>query len=119
MFRESVAQNPTMAVSCGMKTRQKSAAVANFEPEAKSERGLPVAARTLIMAQTRSASPETIRNGAAQDSSHLIELIPCQTKWRLMSQKARKHTPCQGVRPRAVMWLAMSDVVLIHPSPPR
>src|SRR5215471_14944426 len=99
MFSESVAQNPTMAVSCGMNTRQKSALVANLEPDANKLRGLPVAVRTLTIAHASSAKPATIRNGAAHDSSHLIELMPCHTKWRLMSQNTRKHAPCHGVRP--------------------
>src|SRR3954463_10487782 len=82
MFSESVAQKPTIAVSCGTKTRQNSPGVLNFEPCEKSSRTEP----SFHVAHQSRASPATIRNGAAHDSSHLIESIPCHTKCRFTAQ---------------------------------
>src|SRR6185503_5620098 len=99
MFSESVAQKPTIAVSCGTKTFQKSLGVLNLLSWPKRTDASP----TFAIAQPMRARPATIRNGAAQLSSHLIELMPCQTKCRFTSQNARKQANCQGVAPSAVM----------------
>src|ERR1051325_4406588 len=95
MFVVSVAQNPTIAVSCGPNARQNSALVLNALPCPNSTDTSP----TFTIAHTISANPATIKNGAAQLSSHLIELIPCHTKCRFTSQNARKHANCHPVIP--------------------
>src|SRR5882724_10234235 len=114
MLRESVAQKPTMAVSWGTKTFQNSPLVLNLLPCPKSTDTSP----TSTMAHATSANPATIKNGAAQLSSHLIELMPCQTKCRFTSQKARKQASCHQVTPRDVRCCAWSAAVSTQPSPP-
>src|SRR5262245_38447457 len=114
MFKDSVAQNPTIAVSCGMNTRQNSPPDWNLDFWLNSADASP----TFTIAHTISASPDAIRNGAVQDSSHLIELIPFQMKYTLMSQNARKHAICHGVSPSIVRCAARSAARSTHPSPP-
>src|ERR1043166_4821097 len=77
MFRLKVAQKPTIAVNCGTNTFQNSALSLNVEPWLKSFDVSP----TFASAHHISASPATIRNGAAQLSSHLIELITFPMKY--------------------------------------
>src|SRR5436190_17380983 len=69
IFSDSVAQNPTIAVNCGTKVFQNSALVLNLLPCPNSADTSP----TFTIAHTISPNPATIRNGAAQLSSHLIE----------------------------------------------
>src|SRR5689334_14471532 len=106
MLSESVAQKPTMAVSWGTKTFQNSPVVLNWDFCENTEDTEPVIWCTFQRAQNMRARPPAMRNGAAQDSSHLIESMPCQTKWTLMSQKSRKQPSCHQVMPRTVMLCA-------------
>ena len=96
MFRLSVAQKPTMAVSCGWKIDQKDLLSGRCVLESKSE----PRSSTEKRAQANSARLQRIRKGAAKTSTHLIDSIPVTTIATCRTQNARKHRNWIVVIPR-------------------
>src|SRR5688572_24631084 len=86
MFRASVAQKPTMAVSEGTKKARNSPVDWNLLGCARI--GPIPPARS--MAQASNARPAAIRNGAAQASRNLIDSLPRTTMYMFQSQNAKK-----------------------------
>jgi len=122
MLSASVAQKPTMAVSEGTKKTKNSRPVWNLLGRARIGPRPPARA----IAQPRSASPATIKNGAAQASSRLIELLPRTTIYMFQSQKAKKaiHTAPgtlsqTGNAVRSMVWIAVPPIQVWMPNQPQ
>ena len=83
MLSESVAQKPTIAVRPGRnRVKKKSKNERSARPCTSASDSARIAPRlpTFVMAQTSSATPARIRNGAASVSSHLMLSVPAHTK---------------------------------------
>src|SRR5688572_20123722 len=91
MFRASVAQNPTMAVSDGTKKAMNSAV--DLKRLGRARIGPSPPARDI--AQASSASPEASRKGAAHASRNLMDSLPRTTTYMFHSQNTANaiHTP--------------------------
>jgi hypothetical protein len=87
IFSATVAQNPTIPVSDGMKNRMNSAVVWNLlSPFSTTPR--PPA---LLVTHHSSSNPTASRNGAPRFSSMRMLSTPFQTTHILINQKAKKQ----------------------------
>jgi hypothetical protein len=85
MLSDSVAQNPTIAVSDGKNALRNSGVVAKRLGCDRIGPNPPA----LVVAQPSSASPTTIRNGAAKLSSHLMLSVPLRMNHTFIAQNTR------------------------------
>src|SRR5262245_38457259 len=98
MFKESVAQNPIIAVSEGMNTPQNSPTVLNFDG-LSSIGPNPPACPT---AQTSSTTAMTSTIGAAQFSNTRTAFMPRKMIQMLSDQKIRKVIADERLKPASV-----------------
>src|SRR5262245_30473266 len=93
MLSESVAQNPTIAVTPGASALTSSLVERGWGGFDRIGPSPPA----FHQAHARSASPDAIRNGADQVWSHLIDSVPWTMNHRLISQKIRKQASWPNV----------------------
>src|SRR5678815_1324553 len=96
MLRASVAQNPTIAVTHGRKSAKENG---RAPPRVVAPLNISASPPARVAAHQNSASPAAISSGADIVSSHLMDSVPFQTKYRFITQKVRNPRYCGSVNP--------------------